>query len=73
MDSYQVRKFEFNLAEIYNRTPWLQDEIALNDFIALFPIIFKKGQPQRPEMPENFDLDRTTRLAIMVAFRQAFS
>ncbi|QJD95902.1 hypothetical protein HH214_08455 [Mucilaginibacter robiniae] len=73
MDSYQVRKFEFNLSEIYNQTPWLQDEIALNDFIALFPITFKNGLPQRPEMPEDFDLDRTTRLAIMVAYRQAFS
>jgi len=73
MDSQQLRLFELKLAEIYNKTEWIQYEIDLSGFIALFPIEFKNEVPQRPDMPEDFDLDRTTRLAIMVAFREAFS
>jgi hypothetical protein len=73
MDSYQVRKFEFKLEEIYNKTEWIQDELPLNEFIAKFPIEFKDGVVQRPEPPEDFDLDRTTRLAVLVAFRESFS
>lgn len=73
MDSHQTRLFELKLADIYNKTEWIQYEIDLAGFIALFPIEYKGNLPQRPEMPEDFDLDRTTRLAIMVAFREAFS
>lgn len=73
MDSYQVRKFEFKLEEIYNKTEWLQYELPLNDFIAKFPIEYKDGIVQRPEPPEDFDLDRDTRLAVLVAFRESFS
>jgi hypothetical protein len=73
MDSQQLRLFELKLGDIFNRTEWLQYEIDLPGFVALFPVEFKKGKPQRPEMPEDFDLDRTTRLAVMVAFREAFS
>jgi hypothetical protein len=73
MDSQQLRLFELKLGEIYNKTEWLQYEIDLPGFIALFPVAFKNDVPQRPEMPEDFDLDRTTRLAIMVAYREAFS
>ncbi|WP_345949938.1 MULTISPECIES: hypothetical protein [unclassified Mucilaginibacter] len=73
MDSQQVRLFELKLAEIYNRTEWLQYELPLQQFVALFPIEYKAGRPQRPDMPEEVDLDRNTRLAIMVAFREAFS
>jgi hypothetical protein len=73
MDSQQLRLFELKLAEIYDRTEWLHYEISRADFIALFPIEFKNELPIRPDMPENFDLDRNVRLAIMVAFREAFS
>lgn len=73
MDSHQLRLFELKLAEIYNKTEWIQYEIYLSGFIALFPIEFKNDAPQRPDMPEDFDLDRTTRLAIMVAYREAFN
>ncbi|MCJ8210866.1 hypothetical protein MUY27_14200 [Mucilaginibacter sp. RS28] len=73
MDQYAVRHFEMKLMDIYNRTPWLRYEITQQDFIALFPVEFKKGKPVRPEKPEGFDLDRDTYLAVMVAFRQAFS
>jgi len=61
------------LADIYNRTEWLHYEITLDEFVNLFPVEFKKGKPIRPEKPEGFDLDRDTHLAVMVAFRQAFS
>lgn len=61
------------LTEIYNRTPWLADELSLRDFIALFPVHYKKEQPMRPEKPEGFDLDRETYLAVLVAFKQAYS
>ena len=73
MDSQQLRLFELKLGEIYNKTEWLQYEIDLPGFIALFPVEFKDDKPQRPDMPEDFDLDRNTRLAIMVAYREAFS
>ncbi|WP_158825973.1 hypothetical protein [Mucilaginibacter lacusdianchii] len=73
MDSFQVRKFEFKLEEIYNQTGWIQDELPLNEFIAKFPVEFKDGVAQRPEQPEDFDLDRDTRLAVLVAFRESFS
>jgi hypothetical protein len=73
MNSQQLQSFELKLGEIYNKTEWIQYEIDLTGFVALFPIEFKKGRPQRPDMPEHFDLDRNTRLAIMVAFREAFS
>jgi hypothetical protein len=73
MDSQQLRLFELKLGEIYNKTEWLQYEITLQDFIALFPIEYKGDKAQRPDMPEDFDLDRNVRLAIMVAFREAFS
>jgi hypothetical protein len=73
MDQYALRHFEMKLEDIYNRTPWLKYEISLNDFVNLFPIEFKKGKPLRPEKPQGFDLDRDTYLAVMVAFRQAFS
>jgi len=73
MDSHQLRLFELKLKEIYDRTEWLQYEITLPDFIALFPVTFKNGEPKRPDMPEDFDLDSNTRLAIFVAYRQAFS
>lgn len=73
MDSYQIRKFEFRLEEIYSKTEWLQYELPLNEFIARFPVEFKNDVPQRPHWPEDFDLDRETRLAIMVAFRESFS
>jgi hypothetical protein len=73
MDSQQLRLFELKLGDIYNRTEWLQYEIDLPGFIALFPVEFKNEVPQRPEMPEDFDLDSTTRLAVMVAYREAFS
>jgi len=45
----------------------------LPDFIALFPVEFKNGKAIRPDKPKDFDFDRETYLAIMVAFRQAFS
>ncbi len=61
------------LADIYNRTEWLHYEISITDFVKLFPVEFKKGKPIRPDKPEGFDLDRDTHLAVMVAFRQAFS
>ena len=73
MNPQQLQSFELKLAEIYNKTEWIHYEIDLAGFIALFPIEFKHDVPQRPDMPENFDVDRTTRLAIMVAFREAFS
>ncbi|MVN92164.1 hypothetical protein [Mucilaginibacter aquatilis] len=73
MDAHQMRLFEFKLEEIYNRTEWLQYELPLQKFIALFPIEYKDDMPQRPEMPEEPDLDRDTKLAILVAFREAFS
>ena len=73
MDAHQMRLFEFKLEEIYNRTDWLQYEVALQEFIALFPIEYKDDVPQRPEMPEEPDLDRDTKLAVLVAFREAFS
>lgn len=73
MDSQQLRLFELKLGEIYNRTEWLQYEIDLQGFIALFPVEFKNERAQRPDMPEDFDLDRNVRLAVMVAFREAFS
>lgn len=73
INSHQLRIFELKLAEIYNKTEWIRYEIDLTGFIALFPVAYKNEMPQRPDMPENFDLDRTTRLAIMVAFREAFT
>jgi len=73
MDAHQMRLFEFKLEEIYNRTDWLQYEVQLQEFIALFPIEYKDDVPQRPEMPEEPDLDRDTKLAVLVAFREAFS
>jgi hypothetical protein len=41
--------------------------------MALFPIHYRKGVPQRPDAPKELDMDRDTWLAIMVAFREAFS
>jgi len=73
MDSQQLRLFELKLGDIYNRTEWIQDEIDLPGFIALFPVEYKNEKPKRPDMPEDFDLDRDTRLAVMVAYREAFS
>jgi hypothetical protein len=73
MNEYAMRHYEMKLADIYNRSTWLQDEISLQDFVALFPVEIRKGKPIRPEKPEGFDLDRDTHLAVMVAFRQAFS
>lgn len=61
------------LTEIYNRTSWLADELSLRDFINLFPVEYKKGQPMRPEKPVGLDLDRETYLAVLVAFKQSFS
>lgn len=72
MDPLAIRLFEMKLTDIYNRTEWLRYEISLNGFIALFPIEYKKGKPQRPDRPAEVDLDRDTFLAVMVAFKQAF-
>lgn len=73
MDSHRERMFELKLQEIYQRTEWLQYELPMNEFVALFPVEYKNDRPLRPEMPAEPELDRTTRLAIMVAFREAFS
>ncbi len=68
-----IRLFELKLKEIWERTEWLQYEVSEAGFIALFPIEFKDDVPQRPDFPEDLDLDRDTRLAVLVAFREAFS
>ncbi len=73
MDQYAERLYEMKLAEIYKRTEWLHYEISQTDFVKLFRVEFKKGKPIRPDKPEGLDLDRDTHLAVMVAFRQAFS
>ncbi|UEG53240.1 hypothetical protein LLH06_20090 [Mucilaginibacter daejeonensis] len=68
-----IRLFELKLKEIWERTEWLQYEVSESGFIALFPIEFKDDVPLRPDFPEDLDLDRDTRLAVLVAFREAFS
>ncbi|QQL49291.1 hypothetical protein [Mucilaginibacter ginkgonis] len=73
MDPYAARLYEMKLVEIYKRTEWLHYEISQNDFVKLFHVEIKNGKPIRPEKPEGFDLDRDTLLAVLVAFRQAFS
>jgi hypothetical protein len=73
MDSQELRSFVLKLAEIYQRKEWLHYEIDLPGFMALFPIQYRKGIPQRPDAPKELDMDRDTWLAIMVAFREAFS
>ncbi|NCD69312.1 hypothetical protein [Mucilaginibacter agri] len=73
MDQYAQRMYEMKLTDIYNNSSWIPDEISLPDFIALFPVEFKNDVAIRPDKPKDFDLDRDTYLAIMVAFRQAFS
>jgi hypothetical protein len=69
----QIRIFELKLKEIWDRTEWLQYEVTQQGFIDLFPIEFKDEVPQRPDFPEDLDLDRDTRLAVLVAFREAFT
>lgn len=61
------------LADIYKRTEWLHYEISLEGFINLFPVEIRKGKPVRPDRPGEIDLDRDTFLAVMVAFKQAYS
>lgn len=73
MDQYAQRMYEMKLTDIYNQSSWLSYEISLPEFIALFPVEFKDDVAIRPDKPKDFDLDRDTYLAIMVAFRQAFS
>jgi hypothetical protein len=73
MDQYAQRMYEMKLEDIYRGSSWIPDEISLPDFIALFPVEFKNGKAIRPDKPKDFDFDRETYLAIMVAFRQAFS
>ncbi len=73
MDQYAQRMYEMKLEDIYRASSWIPDEISLQDFIALFPVELKNGKAIRPDKPKDFDLDRDTYLAIMVAFRQAFS
>ena len=60
------------LAEIYQEFPWLEEQIAMPDFVNLFPVHYKKGVPQRPDKPEGFDLDRDIFLKVLVAFRNSF-
>jgi hypothetical protein len=73
MDQYAQRMYEMKLEDIYRGSNWISDEISLPDFIALFPVEFREGKAIRPDKPKEFDLDRDTHLAVMVAFRQSFS
>ena len=73
MDHFKQGQFEAKLAEIYQKSSWLRYEIALTDFINLFPVHYRNGRPLKPERPAEFELDRETFLAIMVAFRFSFN
>lgn len=72
IDPFQERLFEMRMTDIYERNYWLADEITLKDFIAHFPVIYKKGVPLSPDKPVGFDLDRTIYLEVLLAFRQSF-
>ncbi|PWG78571.1 hypothetical protein [Pararcticibacter amylolyticus] len=72
-DFIKEKQFEMKLIEIYRQHPWLGDEISQQEFICLFPMHYKNGNPQRPEKPAEVDLDRDTFLKVLVAFKSSFS
>lgn len=65
--------YEMRLTQIYEKHDWLSAEIALRDFIALFPLTYHRGRPVMPDRPSDFDIDRNIFLEILLAYRQSFS
>ncbi|MGV3509283.1 MAG: hypothetical protein ACO1N7_08345 [Sphingobacteriaceae bacterium] len=72
-DPIKERLFEMRLMEIYNRHSWLSSELAMKDFVNLFPVIYKNEKALLPDKPSDFDLDKNIFLEVLVAFRQSFS
>ena len=64
--------FEMRLEEIHRADAGLRYEISIRDFIALFPVRFKNGNPLKPEHPAATGVDREVFLKVLVAFNQCF-
>jgi hypothetical protein len=71
-DPLAEKLFEMKLEDIYRKHSWLSDELSLKDFVALFPIIYKKNKPVQLNSPADFDLSRDIFLEVLVAFKQSF-
>ena len=71
-DPLALPLFEMKLEEIHRADPWLRYEITIRDFIALFPVRYKNGNPVKPEHPAVYGVDREVFLKVLVAFRQSF-
>jgi hypothetical protein len=72
-DSYRALLFEMRLTDIYNKHSWLSDQLTLQQFIKLFPIVYKRDKPILLDKPVGFDLDRKLFLEVLLAFRQSFN
>lgn len=64
--------FEMRLEDIHRADPLLRYEISIRDFIALFPVKYKNGKPQKPDFPADSSVDREIFLKVLVAFGQCF-
>ena len=65
--------FEMRLEEIHRGDAGLRYEISIRDFIELFPIKYKNGNPLKPDHPAAFGVDREVFLKVLVAFKQCFT
>ncbi|HEY1024297.1 MAG TPA: hypothetical protein VGE26_03975 [Sphingobacteriaceae bacterium] len=70
-DPLAEKLFEMKLIGIYEKYPWMHDEISMQDFIRLFPVIYKQGKPMELNKPA-FELDKAVFLEVLVAFKQSF-
>ncbi len=73
MDSVQEKLFQMRLSDIYERHPWLEEEISQEDFTALFPVEYKNNRALTPNRPVEFELGRDIFLEVLIAFRQSFN
>jgi len=72
-DTLSATLFEMRLEEIHRADPWLRYEISIRDFVALFPVRYKNGNPIKPEHPATHGIDREVFLKVLVAFKQCFN
>jgi hypothetical protein len=65
--------FEMRLEEIHRADAGLRYEISPREFVNLFPVKYKNGQPVKPDHPAAFGVDREVFLKVLVAFKQCFT